>query len=119
MAGTVVVTNKRHGPIRKAILTWTASAGGAADGTFDMDGTILRIVTSPGAVAPTTLYDIVITDADAFDLAQGLLANRSATVAENVVPLINTQLVANAGLVTLAVTAAGNGGQGVLTVLYR
>lgn len=120
MAGTVVVTTKRHGPVKYALVTWTASAGGAADGTFDMDGEILRITTAPGAVAPTTLYDIaLLEDAGTVDLAQTLLANRSATVAETVVPLINTQRVSYAGTVTVAVTAAGSGGTGTIKVFYR
>lgn len=120
MAGTVTSTYKRNGSMRYALVSWTASAGGAADGTFEVDGVIHRITTAPGAVAPTTLYDIALTeDAGTVDLAQTLLANRSATVAETVVPLINTQLVAYTGLVTLAVTAAGNGGQGTIKVFYR
>lgn len=120
MAGTVVTTYKKHGSLKFALVTWTASAGGAADGTFEMDGEILRIVTAPGATPPTTLYDAVLTeDAGTVDLAQTLLANRSATVAETVVPLINTQRVAYAGVVTVAVTNAGNAGQGTIKVFYR
>ena len=120
MAGTVTVTYKRHESIKAAFITWLSSAGGAADGEFNMDGHILRIVTNPdGTDVPSALWDCLLNDVDGFDLAQTLLLNRSDTLTENVVPLINTQLVAYAGLVTVAITNAGNAKRGTITVYWR
>jgi hypothetical protein len=76
--------------------------GDAADGTVPakaMDNKYLEtlkgyhiylIRTDPGTVAPTTLYDITLPDATGFDLAGGMLANRSATLVEQVVPKVDT-----------------------------
>lgn len=119
MAGTVVTTQKRQSSIKSAVIDWTSSAGGAADGAFDMDGVIQTIVTNPGAGPPTASYDIVLNDADGIDLAMGLLANRSSTATEGVCPLLNSQRVAYAGSVTVAVSAAGSATQGRITVNYR
>ena len=43
---------------------------------------ITKVITNPGAVAPTTLYDITLVDSDAFDLLEDGLLNRSATATE-------------------------------------
>jgi hypothetical protein len=60
---------------------------------------VYEIATKPGATGPTTLYDMTLTDKDGFDLANGELANRSATVAERIYPVRSVN-----GPLTLAVT---------------
>ena len=50
---------------------------------------VYSIDTDPGAVPPTTLYDIVINDASGFDIAGGQLANRSATATQRVIPKLD------------------------------
>ena len=45
-----------------------------------------EIRTSPGSVAPTTLYDIRLNDEWGIDLAGGTLANRSASEPQKVTP---------------------------------
>jgi len=81
-----------------------AFIGSADDGTVPSTATstaitaaiegmcIYEVITNPGdgAAAPTTLYDIVLNDADGIDLMGGTLANRSATASERAVPLLMT-----------------------------
>lgn len=84
------------------------------------------IITNPGSTSPTTLYDITLPDSDGMDLAGGLLANRSATVTERIVPKIDTtnSIYGGAPLlspVTLTITnQAVNSATGtVIIVLWR
>jgi len=87
MAGTVVETHGRAlGGIGVVTLTCTADA---ADGSFPatalttkIGGRVVALETNPGSPAPTANYDIVLTDAEGYDVLQGLAANRSATVTE-------------------------------------
>jgi hypothetical protein len=52
--------------------------------------TVGMIETIPDAtVPPTNLYDITITDMYSLDIVGGVLANRSSTVAQRVIPLLN------------------------------
>jgi len=46
------------------------------------------VETIPGATAPTDNYDIVINNASGADVMGGALANRDATLAEQVAPLL-------------------------------
>jgi hypothetical protein len=119
MAGTVTVTESVHTPIKKIRRAWTATAGGAADliTSNAYYGNIQALVTIPDAgVAPTTLYDITITDTETVDVLSAVGANRSATATESVCPAL---IAGNAvfGTLTLNITNAGNGGKGV-TILY-
>lgn len=71
------------------IYTYTMTAD-SADGSYPatatdaINGWIIRVETNPGATAPTTLYDITLTDQDGLDVMGGVLANRSATATEHV-----------------------------------
>ncbi len=88
MAGTVVETHTKRGPIGLITLTCT---GDGSDGSFPatplvtkFSGELIRMVTNPGATAPTNLYDVVLTDADAIDVLYGAGANLlTATTEEN------------------------------------
>ncbi len=71
--------------LEKIAISWTAHT----DGTFadyaipgTVYGVLQRIVTAPGATAPTALYDITIVDEDGFDVLNGAGANKSATATE-------------------------------------
>jgi hypothetical protein len=117
MAVTLATTN---GYIKKKILTWTSDASGDATSSFHLDGQILGLITDPGATAPTTLYDITLPDSEAIDVLQGVGANRSATVTEDVAvvrsgteihPVVNDT-------VTFTVANAGNAKDGVATIYY-
>lgn len=90
MAGTVTTAQSQalfgHG-VQYRVLTLTCTAD-SADGSFpdttlrSLTGRLVRLVTNPGATAPTTGYDITIEDGQAADLLAGHGANRSATVTE-------------------------------------
>ena len=93
--GTTTVTTPQKIQVlgnQKKVVTVTitadASTGAIANGTLNaatlgLEGWYLYTVeTDPGSTAPQALYDLVINDANGFDVAGGLLANRSATVTE-------------------------------------
>jgi hypothetical protein len=102
--GTVVITSRTpiHGTIKgtgnrrevvgeKIIVTAT---GDASDGSFPSTGTpvqlngfLIRVVTNPGATAPTANYDVVINDENSIDVAQATLANRHTSNTEEVYPV--------------------------------
>jgi len=74
-------------------ITWIGDAsGGLVPSTAITDSYVAKLigsylysaVTNPGSPAPDDLYDIVINDADGFDIAGGLLANRSTSVTQMV-----------------------------------
>lgn len=86
MAGTVVETHVKRGPVGVVTLT---CVGDASDGTLPatalgtkISGRLLAIETDPGATAPTTLYDITLVDANGHDVLEGVGANRSASATE-------------------------------------
>jgi len=119
-AGTVTVAEETHSTIKKITWTWTSTAGGAADlvtvGAYT--GKIEALVTNPDdAAAPTTLYDITVTDQDGTDVLSAAGANRSATVTE-IVLSGSLGIVANDKL-TLNVTNAGATKAGVCIVYVR
>jgi len=76
-----------------------------------VQGYITAIETIPGVngdkttTCPTTLYDIVLNDSYGYDLAGGSLADRSASLAEKVVP--SSPIPVNSEI-TLGISAAGN-----------
>lgn len=103
-AGTVVITSRTpiHGTIKgpsnrreivgeKIVVTAT---GDASNGSFpstgtpiELNGFLVRVVTNPGATAPTDNYDVVINDENSVDVAQGTLANRDTANTEEVYPV--------------------------------
>jgi hypothetical protein len=94
MAGLITVNNGNPGgKVKKIECTWV---GDAADGTVPpkavraFSGVVIRVVTDPGTPAPTTLYDITLTDSNGIDVLGGAGANRSATVTEQCFPTVAT-----------------------------
>ena len=99
-AGTVAQALSKFPNANMQVLTfsWTGDAG---DGTVPSTATgtaitgeiagwyVYAIETNPGT-APTTLYDIVINDAEGLDIAGGMLADRSATVTEKITPSLDS-----------------------------
>ncbi len=93
MAGTIVETHSKRGPIGLITLTCTADA---ADGSYPaqalatkFSGELLRMVTNPGATAPTNLYDVVLNDGDSVDVLYGAGANLlTATTEDNPIQVI-------------------------------
>jgi len=88
MAGTVTQAYRSVGNIRSVTLTCTADA---ADGSFPdavlttaIEGRLLKLVTNPGAVQPTDLYDITLEDQHGHDVLEGVGANRDTLNTEEV-----------------------------------
>ena len=70
--------------------TVPTSTTSAADTTDMLGWFIYTIQTIPGTTGPTSLYDCTISDTAGLDVAGGMLANRSSTVAEKIVPKIDS-----------------------------
>ncbi len=103
----------KHG-VRKITASWTSSAGGAATDTVTIDGAIVRVVTNPGATAPTANYDVTLIGPDGEDLAAGELADRHTSNTEQV---FLTDTPFHYGDITVTIANAGDTKQGTV-VLY-
>jgi len=123
MAGTLTVTripkvSTQGSQFEKVAVEWTSDASGNADVQLVLFGFLIKVVTKPSATAPTTLYDITLTDPDdsAFDVLGAALANRSATATEQVYPVITGAAtpVLVSGLYTFKVANAGNAKAGTV-----
>jgi len=119
----------------RVTLDWTSAAGGTVDkdvcdnftsakGEFEIkptwiEGYIRSIETIPGALGvvattpPTVNYNAYLNDSYGYDITQGLLTNRSATVAEKVVP---TSPIYVKDELTLVVSGAGSGKTGRIII---
>jgi hypothetical protein len=124
-AGTVTVTVDRYTQdVDVLTFTWTADA---ADGSVPATasnvnvtgpnnypnknrnyaiGCAYMVVTNPGTTAPTADYDITLTDADGVDIMGDTLADRSATLSEQVAPKVGAVYACRvmAGAITLNIT---------------
>lgn len=123
-AGSATLTEISHKPIKKIKIAWTSDAsgnvnGGAALSTKVYSGKIIAVQTVPsgGGTAPTTLYDLVLNDADGFDVLLGAGANRSATVTESVADASLGAVVEST--LELVVSNAGNAKQGTVYIFVR
>ena len=127
-AGTVTVSNQHqdaHASSYAVTFTWVADGSGNADAVayFPYGAYITRVVTDPGATAPTADYDITLTDTDSYDVMGGTLADRHTTTTEQVVPTVHsdgTNTIFGAvhiiGAITLNVSNAGAAGNGIVRV---
>ena len=124
MAGTVTQAKTkvfRDGKAVGEIITfsWLCTAGGAADleSTDKVVGKLSRVVTDPGAAAPTADYDVTLTDEDGMDVMGGELADRHTTATEQAWASDGTNLhqyVYVDSKLTLNVAAAGNAKNGTV-----
>jgi hypothetical protein len=125
MAGTFAFSpnsNEAGRIVNSLTLEWTSDGSGAASVVSgDVRGVILRIVTNPGAAAPTDNYDATLTDADGIDVAAGLLANRHTTNSQSVWPVDSTSGLpfAVSGPLTLTIAAAGSAKNGTVVIYFR
>lgn len=131
-SGTCAVTETREYDFSNRVLvgrtavyeiSWTSDSSGNVVATFPLSGVVRRVVTNPGAAAPTANYDITIDDVDGIDTMQGYLANRHTSNSEQVVPLIHDgstttsfSRVGISGTVTLEVANAGSAKTGVIRI---
>ena len=120
MAGSVSITYSSTRAGAKSVQwSWTSDSSGDVSGT-DTDaisGRAYRWATNPGSTAPTDDYDIVVNDADALDVAAGVLADRDTSNSEQAYPAANTYHIFD-GPLSLVVSSAGNAKEGVLTMYY-
>ena len=114
------------GAIRKIVATWTSdSATGAVSGTTEkIVGSLIKGITDPGTAAPTADYDIVLTDEQSFNILTGAaddLTDRHTSNTEEVYfdQADHDRFPVVADTIGIAVAAAGNSKQGVLTIYYR
>ena len=88
MPGTVLQTSSLAGNIRRLTFTCTADAAAATFPdtavTEKIEGRLLKLVTTPGAVHPTNLYDITLVDQHGHDVLEGVGADRATTTTEEV-----------------------------------
>lgn len=90
MAGTVVLSSLRaEGKVRRARITATGDgATGSIPATtlsslgIFIDGTILAVITNPGATGPTDNWDLTLLDADGVDRLGGACADRDTSTSE-------------------------------------
>lgn len=124
MAETVTCSEETHGTVKKVTWDWLSAADGsvgAATGvttTQVYNGALLRAVFVPdsGGTQPSDNYDVVINDADGYDVLAGQGANKSNAAAVTVVASMGA--VANDKL-TLGVTNAGGSKGGVVYLYIR
>ncbi len=127
-----------HGSIRRILIDWTSddTTGAVTATTAKISGQLLKVVTDPGAAAPTANYDIAITDDESVDVLSGLggtggtdpsLANRHTSTTEvvhlwaenaatDVVPGSQPYVCST---LAVAVTNAGNSKNGQIIIYYR
>ena len=68
----------------KFVVSWTSATGGAGTLSIpDMNGWLIKIVTDPGATAPTDDYDITLVDENSADALQSLGLNRDTANTES------------------------------------
>jgi len=116
----MAIVEDTSGLLNKIKWTWTSTSAGAYTGatTYRYNGILHELVTIPagGADAPTTLYDITITDGDSVDVLNGLGADRSATAQESK-HKTDGLLAVKSSTLTLNITNAGDIKQGT-AILY-
>lgn len=127
MAGssvTFTLVESPQGTARKIIVDWVSdSVTGGASGatTFEINGTLEKLVTDPGAITPTAAYDITMLDEEGLDVLQGVGVNKSATVTEEARivysgtsdhPTVNDRL-------TFTVASAGNSKNGQAILYWK
>lgn len=131
-SGTVTCTISRDyidegfipdGDVAVYTVAWTSDASGNAVEGFVMSGKILKVVTDPGATAPTANYDITLVDESSLDVAEGFLANRHTSNSEVVYPVIEDATTATSyswgsmcGLITITVANAGSAKVGEILI---
>ena len=121
------LSERLHGSDRdvktdKVTATWTSDASGAASGTINLQGFLLKVITDPGSPAPTDNYDITLV-ADGIDMADGLLLNRDTANVEMVYPVGTTTAACTpiflSGDHTFTIAAAGSVTAGVCYMYLR
>jgi len=122
-AGSSVITEITHRPIKKVKWAWLSDSSGNVSGgagltTKIYNGKLVGFTTDPdGTDAPTDNYDILINDVDGVDVLLGAGANRDTA---------NNEAVATASLgavvestLELVISNAGSAKRGVVTLFIQ
>jgi len=120
--GTVTIIEERLEPTKKVSFAWVSGTDaevGTAGGTttYPYSGTIERLVTDPGATAPTDDYDVVINDEDSVDVLMGAGADRDTANTEQV--NASSLGIVVGDKLTLAITNAGSAKTGTVHLYIR
>jgi len=129
----ITIAEENLGVIRKITATWTSDGDGDATADTDqkINGSLLQAITDPGAAAPTDNYDIVLTDADGYDvlaLCQDDLTDRDTANTEQVnfcllnydaTPIGIAAFPVVSSVLTITVSNAGDTKAGVLILYWR
>jgi hypothetical protein len=119
--------------IRRIINTFLTddSAGTATVNTEKIVGELIKVVTDPGATAPTDNWDVVVTDENGLSPFAGcqnvalLLARDTANTEETYMHLLDSGTVPLSrypvvcGPLTIAVANAGNAKNGTITIYVK
>lgn len=115
--------------IRKVLIDWTSASDGTVTATTEkIVGELIKVVTDPGATAPTDDYDIAITDEEGADVLGASIAglgNRDTANTEVVYCNLTdgTARIAAYPVVcdklTVAVTNAGDSKLGQIIIYYK
>jgi hypothetical protein len=90
---------------------WVADSGDASVPTDTISGImgyVVRVITDPGATAPTDDYDIELKDAYGCDVMGGGLADRDTANTEQAMPIIGGSSTGALVLDTLQLNITGN-----------
>ena len=120
----------QHCNVKKVIMTWTATAGGAAaDTSRKIVGKLIKAIIVPGSPTPTNAYSITITDS----YSNNVLAKSKATLASNGTSTAETYffITDTSGTpvtqsfnpvvcdqLTITIASAGNAAQGQVILYY-
>jgi hypothetical protein len=124
------VAYQKHTSVKIAVVSWISNGSGAATQAIEVDGQLLKVVTNPGAAAPTADYDITLIDDDGLDVAEALLGDRHTSNSEVVylyheIALTGTASdaaalpVYHSGTLTVTIANAGDTKDGVVKIYYR
>lgn len=113
--------------ISRLEINWTSEADGSYTRTLQLNGTILRVVTKPGASGdqPTNGYNATLPDEEGADLFSGEGAGRSNSTVQSFCPAIpfsdgttdSLMPVSHNGFATFTIAGAGDTKRG-RTVIY-
>lgn len=125
-----------RGSIRRILIDFTTDdgTGSVAVTTQKISGELIKIVTDPGATAPTDNWDVVLTDDEGVDLSvhmddvaiAALIARDTSNSEETYLPLEDTAGTGRVGVwpvvcspLTVTVNNAGNSKTGQIILYYR
>jgi hypothetical protein len=122
--GNAGITSSQR--FNKVVVSFIADA---ADGSIpdtsltNLAGYIMKIVTNPGATAPTDNWDFVLNDSDGVDVLGGAGANRDTANSEQVYPTISGATIPvwlEKGTYTLAMSGNSvNSATGTVTLYLK